>query len=83
MLFKITLGCLVTFTKASLLEDLLSWGNVDFDKYNTGADMTKTCDAYTDCFNCSLSNCFWNAGVCGLPTEVDQSRDFNKELKVN
>jgi len=35
---------------------------IDFGKANPEANMDRQCYKYTDCFNCTLSNCAWRGG---------------------
>ena len=65
----------ITGTQASVKSGLKSWkhlfGNSHADsvryqveKYNTKQNLTKPCDDYNDCYNCTLSACKWENNVC-------------------
>ena len=54
---------------------------IDFGTASGGrVDMNKECSSYTDCFNCTLSNCEW-AGFANACT-VNPGADYSKILDI-
>ena len=35
--------------------------------FHNGVDMFQDCDAYNDCYNCTLSKCSWSGSTCENP----------------